>query len=119
MSGSCEYGNESSGSIKGVNRPSNWAVTSVLKNECVIGLVVTKNTAVIESRAILTGNESVAHGEGVGTVTREWYYGKVCCYYYCFYRHKYSILICYRPINVLQAIPTSTLPNLSPYGIWR
>jgi hypothetical protein len=33
MSGSCEYGNEPSGSIKSVNLLSNWAVTSVLKKE--------------------------------------------------------------------------------------
>lgn len=58
MSGSCEYGNEPSRSIKGVNRLSNWAVTSVLKKECVTDLVVTKNTTVIKSRAILKRNDS-------------------------------------------------------------
>jgi hypothetical protein len=69
MSGSCEYGNEPSGSITGVNRLSKLAVTSVLKKECVTDLVVTKNTTVIESRAILKRNESVAHGESVVSVT--------------------------------------------------
>jgi hypothetical protein len=58
VSGYCEYGNEPSGSIKGVNRLSNWAVSSVLKKECVTDSVVTKNTADIESRVILKRTDS-------------------------------------------------------------
>jgi hypothetical protein len=58
MSGSCEYGYEPSGSIKGVNRLSNWTVTSVLKTECVNDLVVTNNITVIKSCAILKRNDS-------------------------------------------------------------